>query len=135
MTPREPETAAGQADSMRRRAPLNSVSTRIILCVFFSTLLTALIVSWLSIGAIHEDVRRRTAARAEQILDRHAAEIEAGEVEERDLPSEKFILKASGVGHRYFIEKEVYAMQGYYYNRPMREDEFIALVKDRFLES
>ena len=36
----------------------------------------------------------------------HAAEIESGQLEERDLPSEKFILKASGVGHRYFIEKE-----------------------------
>ena len=36
---------------------------------------------------------------------------------------------------RYFIEKEIYAMQGYYYNRPMREDEFISLLKDRFLEN
>ena len=36
----------------------------------------------------------------------HAAEIEAGELEERDLPSEKFIVRASGVGHRYVIEKE-----------------------------
>ena len=36
----------------------------------------------------------------------HAAEIESGQLEERDLPSEKFILRASGVGHRYFIEKE-----------------------------
>lgn len=36
----------------------------------------------------------------------HAAEIESGELEERDLPSEKFIVRASGVGHRYVIEKE-----------------------------
>ncbi len=43
----------------RGSAPLNSVSTRIVLCVFCSTLLTALIVSWLSIGAIHDDVRNR----------------------------------------------------------------------------
>jgi beta-ketodecanoyl-[acyl-carrier-protein] synthase len=36
----------------------------------------------------------------------HKAEIEAGELEERDMPSEKFILKASGIGHRYVIDKE-----------------------------
>ena len=35
----------------------------------------------------------------------HAAEIERGDLEERDMPSEKFILKASGVGHRYVVEK------------------------------
>lgn len=35
----------------------------------------------------------------------HAKEIEAGEVEERDLPSDRFIVKASGVQHRYVIEK------------------------------
>lgn len=49
--PRSPQSRAA--------APLNSVSTRIVLCVFCSTLLTALIVSWLSIGAIHADVRSR----------------------------------------------------------------------------
>jgi len=47
----------------RGSTPLNSVSTRIILCVFCSTLLTALIVSWLSIGAIHHDVRTRIEQR------------------------------------------------------------------------
>jgi len=31
--------------------------------------------------------------------------IERGEVEERDKPSEKFIVKASGVGHRYVMDK------------------------------
>lgn len=36
----------------------------------------------------------------------HAREIEAGEIEPRDLPSDKFIVRASGVGHRYVIEKE-----------------------------
>jgi beta-ketodecanoyl-[acyl-carrier-protein] synthase len=35
----------------------------------------------------------------------HAAEIGRGELEERDMPSEKFILRASGVGHRYVVEK------------------------------
>ena len=36
----------------------------------------------------------------------HKAEIERGEVEERDLPSEKFIERASGIGHRYVMDKE-----------------------------
>ena len=35
----------------------------------------------------------------------HAEEIERGDLEERDLPSERFIVKASGVQHRYVIEK------------------------------
>lgn len=36
----------------------------------------------------------------------HAAEIERGDLEERDLPSEAFIRKASGIGHRYVMDKE-----------------------------
>jgi len=36
----------------------------------------------------------------------HKAEIESGAVEERDMPSVKFIQKASGIGHRYVLEKE-----------------------------
>ena len=36
----------------------------------------------------------------------HAAEIERGELAERDVPSSKFILRASGVGHRYVIDKQ-----------------------------
>ncbi len=35
----------------------------------------------------------------------HAAEIERGELSERDVPSSKFIVRASGVGHRYVIDK------------------------------
>ncbi|MFP8874428.1 MAG: beta-ketoacyl-ACP synthase III, partial [Myxococcota bacterium] len=35
----------------------------------------------------------------------HADEIERGELDERDLPSERFIVKASGVEHRYVIDK------------------------------
>ena len=35
----------------------------------------------------------------------HKDEIESGAVEERDMPSVKFILKASGIGHRYVMEK------------------------------
>lgn len=63
--------------ALRRRAPLNSVSTRIILCVFGSTLLTALIVSWLSIGAIHKDVQRRVTQHARAQLDERTLELEA----------------------------------------------------------
>lgn len=36
----------------------------------------------------------------------HAAEIESERLEERDLPSERFIERASGVKHRYVIDKE-----------------------------
>ncbi len=36
----------------------------------------------------------------------HAREIESGALEERDMPSEKFIVKASGIGHRYVLEKQ-----------------------------
>ncbi|MBK7950454.1 MAG: beta-ketoacyl-ACP synthase III [Deltaproteobacteria bacterium] len=36
----------------------------------------------------------------------HAAEIARGECAARDLPSAKFILRASGVGHRYVMDKQ-----------------------------
>ncbi|MBY0396775.1 MAG: beta-ketoacyl-ACP synthase III [Thermoleophilia bacterium] len=36
----------------------------------------------------------------------HAAEIARGDCPARDLPSAKFILRASGVGHRYVIDKQ-----------------------------
>jgi beta-ketodecanoyl-[acyl-carrier-protein] synthase len=36
----------------------------------------------------------------------HKEEIESGALEERDMPSEKFIEKASGIGHRYVMDKE-----------------------------
>lgn len=78
MTPSRSEISAGKAaETAGRRAPLNSVSTRIILCVFVSTLLTAIIVSWLGVGAIHEDVRTRTANRARLVLEARAQEVEA----------------------------------------------------------
>ena len=35
----------------------------------------------------------------------HREEIERGEREERDMPSEKFILRASGIGHRFMMDK------------------------------
>ena len=67
MRPKTPIIEA--PEDVRTRAPLNSVSNRIILCVFVSTLLTALIVSWLSVGAIHDDVRSRIAHRGSLLLD------------------------------------------------------------------
>lgn len=36
----------------------------------------------------------------------HAKAIESGDLEERDMPSDAFIRKASGIGHRYVMEKE-----------------------------
>jgi len=54
---------------------MNSVSTRIILCVFFSTMLTALIVSWLSIGAIHNDVRSRVEHKTRSLAEERRSEI------------------------------------------------------------
>jgi beta-ketodecanoyl-[acyl-carrier-protein] synthase len=36
----------------------------------------------------------------------HDAEIQSGDLEERDMPSEKFILRASGIGHRFVMDKK-----------------------------
>ncbi len=36
----------------------------------------------------------------------HRAEIDRGDVEARDMPSEKFIERASGIGHRYVMDKQ-----------------------------
>jgi len=36
----------------------------------------------------------------------HRSQIESGELEERDMPSEKFIMRASGIGHRFVMDKE-----------------------------
>ena len=68
-------------ESVRRRTPLKSLSTRIVLCVFCSTLTTALIVSWLSVGAIHDDVRARVSSRSTQLLGERVHEIESGHAE------------------------------------------------------
>ena len=46
------------------------------------------------------------AAATERWNREHKADIEAGRLEERDLPSERFIVKASGVESRYVIEKQ-----------------------------
>lgn len=61
----------------RGSVSLNSVSTRIVLCVFCSTLLTALIVSWLSIGAVHDDVRRRVGRSLSTLSHERASWIES----------------------------------------------------------
>ncbi len=74
--PSSPQSTEDFADSIRQYTPLNSVSTRIILCVFLSTLLTAMIVSWLSIGAIHSDVRARIGERGAQLLRERSSQIE-----------------------------------------------------------
>ncbi|MAG33417.1 MAG: hypothetical protein CL908_21280 [Deltaproteobacteria bacterium] len=75
--PRSPTASESAHQRVRRRAPLNSVSTRIVLCVFASTLLTALIVSWLSVGAIHADARRQIGQRTAILLGERGARIEA----------------------------------------------------------
>ena len=36
----------------------------------------------------------------------HSSQIESGEIEERDMPSEKFIMRASGIGHRFVMDKK-----------------------------
>ncbi|MBC8188329.1 MAG: beta-ketoacyl-ACP synthase III [Proteobacteria bacterium] len=36
----------------------------------------------------------------------HRSEIDRGDLEERDMPSEKFIERASGIGHRYVMDKQ-----------------------------
>lgn len=59
-----------------RQTPRTSLSTRIILCVFFSTLLTALIVSWLSIGAIYRDVGSRIEDRTGRLVESRRGKIE-----------------------------------------------------------
>ena len=38
--------------------------------------------------------------------EQHAAEIARGELSARDVPTSKFILRASGVGHRYLIDRD-----------------------------
>ena len=73
MRPKTPIIEA--PEDVHRRAPLNSVSNRIILCVFVSTLLTAVIVSWLGVGAIHDDVRMRVAHRGSLLLDNHVENV------------------------------------------------------------
>ncbi len=66
---REPIGPAG-------RPPLNSISTRVIFFVFLSTFLTALVVSWISIHAIHSHLREGIEARFPALLERRAHALE-----------------------------------------------------------
>ena len=62
-------TGSTRPERIRRHTPLKSVSTRIILCVFVSTLLTAVLVSWLSIDSIRKDVRLRFEQRGFALIE------------------------------------------------------------------
>jgi diguanylate cyclase (GGDEF)-like protein len=68
-------SAPTRREKIRRHTPLKSVSTRIILCVFVSTLLTAVLVSWLSIGAIRRDVRSRFEERGFALIEEQSLEL------------------------------------------------------------
>ena len=57
-------------------------------------------------GITNEELVESLSQAVEKWNTEHAAAIESGEIEQRDFPSVKFIQKASGVGHRYVIEKE-----------------------------
>ncbi len=57
-------------------------------------------------GITNEELVESLSQAVEKWNAEHAAEIESGAIEQRDFPSVKFIQKASGVGHRYVIEKE-----------------------------
>ena len=71
---RSNSSADGRARAISSRAPLKSVSTRIILFVFVSTLFTAVLVSWLAISSIREDVRTRTEERAFTLIEAQRAD-------------------------------------------------------------
>ncbi|MBC8187165.1 MAG: hypothetical protein H8E78_03015, partial [Proteobacteria bacterium] len=60
---------------VRRHAPIRSVSTRIILCVFVSTWLTAGLVSWVASGAIRDDVRTRMEERGYALIAEQTADL------------------------------------------------------------
>lgn len=58
-------------------------------------------------GSITNDELVESLTRAtERWNEDHAAQIARGELPARDLPSAKFIVRASGVGHRYVVDKE-----------------------------
>lgn len=72
---RSTSKSGSRRQKIRRHTPLQSVSTRIILCVFVSTLLTAVLVSWLSIGAIRKDVRARFEERGFGLIEEQSMEL------------------------------------------------------------
>ncbi len=60
-----------------RRQVFNSLSTRVIFFVFLSTFLTALVVSWISIHAIHSQLRAELDRRFPAILEERVDSIES----------------------------------------------------------
>jgi len=72
---RSKSNPGSRTQKLRRHTPLQSVSTRIVLCVFVSTLLTAVLVSWLSIGAIRQDARSRFEERGFALIEEQSQEL------------------------------------------------------------
>ncbi len=56
-------------------------------------------------GVTNEELVASLSKANERWNAEHREEIERGDVVERDMPSERFIVKASGVGHRYVMDK------------------------------
>ncbi len=56
-------------------------------------------------GITNEELVASLTKATERWNAEHREEIERGELVERDIPSERFIVKASGVGHRYVMDK------------------------------
>jgi len=60
-----------------RREPRDSLATKIIFFVFFSTFVTALVVSWISVQSTYSFLRTHLDAAYPVLLDRGAARVEA----------------------------------------------------------
>ncbi|MBW2271701.1 MAG: diguanylate cyclase [Deltaproteobacteria bacterium] len=65
-----------ESPAQLRRQPLTSVSTQIILFVFLSTFLTALIVSWISIHSTHTYLRKQIDRSFPALLERSRDDLE-----------------------------------------------------------
>lgn len=61
-----------------RRQPRDSLATKIIFFVFFSTFVTALVVSWISVQSTYAFLRTHLDAAYPQMLARAASRVEAG---------------------------------------------------------
>src|SRR5262245_40112619 len=61
-----------------RRQPRDSLATKIIFFVFFSTFVTALVVSWISVQSSYAFLRSHLDAAYPLLLDRAAARIQSG---------------------------------------------------------
>lgn len=67
-----------------RRQPRDSLATKIIFFVFFSTFVTALVVSWISVQSTYVFLRSHLDASYPLLLDRAADRLEAGLAEGRE---------------------------------------------------